>query len=118
MAKKTQQELGGLPPELQVETDVQELQTLTEPQQYSDNEDEKISGEEGPEFVVAKGHTVRHNGTNYPENAVIEVFGDDASRLIQLGVIVRLDDLRSQLLSSNPVTVQGGINIQRGIHAD
>ncbi|MBC8946797.1 hypothetical protein [Xenorhabdus indica] len=118
MAKKTQQEPGGLPPELQVETDAQKLQTRTEPQQYSGDENEKTTGENTPEFVVAKGHTVRHNGTDYPENTVIEVFGDDASRLIQLGVIMRLDDLRAQLLSSNPVTVQGGINIQRGTHAD
>ncbi|WP_446469416.1 hypothetical protein [Xenorhabdus stockiae] len=101
MAKKPQQELGGLPPELQVDTDIQAFQTPPDSQSYSDDEDEKTTGEKSLEFVVVKGRTVRHNGVDYPENTVIPIFGDEAVRLIELGVIMRLDDLRAQLLSKS-----------------
>ncbi|MDC9591917.1 hypothetical protein PSI23_22265, partial [Xenorhabdus sp. XENO-10] len=69
------------------------------------------SDESVTEFIVVTGHTIRHNGVDYPENTEIKVFGDDASRLFRLGVIIRLDDLRVRLLSNNPVTVQSRVKI-------
>ncbi|MDC9591610.1 hypothetical protein PSI23_20580 [Xenorhabdus sp. XENO-10] len=105
MAKKQEivtDDPGGLPSELQVgSTDnvaPPDIQPVL-PEEL--DSDEPIAGEEAPEFVVVKGHTVRHNGADYPENTVISVLGVDAERLIALGVIVRLDDLRAQLLSGN-----------------
>ncbi|PHM21884.1 hypothetical protein [Xenorhabdus budapestensis] len=113
MTKKTQ-EPGGLPPELQVgPTDDVTPQGIQPTLPGKRRADEKASN-----LVVVKGNTVRHNSVDYPENTVIDLQDDDARRLIQLGVILRLDDLRAQLLSSNPVTVQDGITIQRGDHAD
>ncbi|MCP9269878.1 hypothetical protein M5U04_17775 [Xenorhabdus sp. XENO-1] len=126
MAKKSQQELGGLPPELQtgpIETRVpaeDEKTSITLDKEAESNSDdvesvlsEDIMGSDDNdpfEFVVVKGHTVRHNGTDYPENAIIYLDGEgehkDAERLLRLGVIVRFDDLKSKLLSNNPVTIQ------------
>ncbi|AOM40498.1 hypothetical protein [Xenorhabdus hominickii] len=127
MAKKQEtvtDDLGGLPPELQVNVteNLQEPQlepaltkspdTLSE-EPEDDDEDERVSDEEAPEWVVLKGNIVQHDGVAYPENSVIYLSGEDAERLIQLGVVMRLDALKSQLLSGNSVTVQDGVKIQQ-----
>ncbi|OTA14296.1 hypothetical protein Xvie_03815 [Xenorhabdus vietnamensis] len=114
MAKKTQQELGELPPELQVGSTDDTTPQDTQPAPSDELDSDELSAdEETPEFVVVKGHTVRHNGVDYPENTVIDLQGDDVERLIQLGVVMRLDTLKSQLLSGNSVTVQDGVKIQQ-----
>ncbi|WP_338803581.1 hypothetical protein WDV76_02875 [Xenorhabdus griffiniae] len=104
MAKKTQSgvqtdDLGGLPPELQTDP----IQHSTQPAVQPETESIKLDDDDEPasEFVVVNGRTVRHNGVDYPENTLIEVYGEDANRLIHLGVIMKLDDLKSQLLSNN-----------------
>ncbi|MEQ1968742.1 hypothetical protein ABLA30_17390 [Xenorhabdus nematophila] len=95
--------LGELPPELQVgATDNVVPQDIQPTLADELDNDEQATYEEAPEFVVVRGRTVRHDGADYPENALIDVSGDDAKRLLQLGVIVQLDDLREQLLSGNP----------------
>ncbi|MCC8368101.1 hypothetical protein J8V57_17885 [Xenorhabdus sp. PB61.4] len=100
MAKKPQQELGGLPPELQTDpTDAVNSPDIQSALPEESDNDTQADGQETPEFVVVRGRTVRHNGVDYPENTVIPIFGGEAERLLALGVIVRLDDLRAQLLS-------------------
>ncbi|MDE9445745.1 hypothetical protein KKJ04_09050 [Xenorhabdus bovienii] len=122
MARKPEtvtDDLGGLPPELQVNPTENTPEPPSEPATttFSDespsDEDDSISDEQSPEWVVMKGNTVQHDGVVYPENSVIYLSGDDAERLIQLGVVMRLDDLKSQLLSGNSVTVQDGVKIQQ-----
>jgi hypothetical protein len=126
MAKKNQpdvtaEELGGLPPELQVGAQDTELKPTTGLQQetfsapvsdhdFAKDEESPDQDDDDTEFVVVSGNTVRHNGTDYSENAVIYLDGEgedkDAERLLQLGVIVRYGDLKAALLSHNAVTVQ------------
>ncbi|MDE9483070.1 hypothetical protein [Xenorhabdus bovienii] len=122
MAKKQEiatDGLGGLPPELQVNATESIPEPPPEPAMttFSDespsDEDDSISDEQSPEWVVMKGNTVQHDGVVYPENSVIYLSGEDAERLIQLGVVMRLDALKSQLLSGNSVTVQDGVKIQQ-----
>ncbi|KLU15127.1 MULTISPECIES: hypothetical protein [Xenorhabdus] len=127
MAKKSQQEdnLGGLPTELQTDPIQNSAQPAVQPETESIKLDDVISkvghgdddepASDASDFVVANGRTVRHNGVEYPENTLIEVYGDDANRLTQLGVIVRLDDLRAKLLSNAAHRVVGmdGVRIQQ-----
>ncbi|MDE9557032.1 hypothetical protein KKJ06_16765 [Xenorhabdus bovienii] len=131
MAKKPEtvtDGLGGLPPELQVnpaeninpqitqsESALAKFPDTLPDEPEDDHEDGKASDEEEdvPEWVVMKGNTVQHDGVVYPENSVIYLSGEDAERLIQLGVVMRLDALKSQLLSGNSVTVQDGVKIQQ-----
>ncbi|MDE1494888.1 hypothetical protein KKJ25_07965 [Xenorhabdus bovienii] len=129
MAKKPEtvtDDLGGLPPELQVNPTENINPQITQsesalakfpdtlPDEPEDEDGKASDEEEGvPEWVVLKGNTVQHDGVAYPENSVIYLSGEDAERLIQLGVVMRLDDLKSQLLSGNSVTVQDGVKIQQ-----
>ncbi|MDC9598733.1 DUF7210 family protein [Xenorhabdus anantnagensis] len=101
MAKKPQQELGELPPELQTDPSEDITPKKGEKIPFEESDNEPAAHEAAPELVVVKGNTVRHNGVDYPENTVIDLQGDEAERLIQLGVVMRLDDLRAQLLSGN-----------------
>ncbi|MDE1484087.1 hypothetical protein [Xenorhabdus bovienii] len=131
MAKKPEtvtDDLGRLPPELQVnpteninpqitqsESALAKFPDTLQDEPEEEDEDGKASDEEEdvPEWVVLKGNTVQHDGVAYPENSVIYLSGEDAERLIQLGVVMRLDALKSQLLSGNSVTVQDGVKIQQ-----
>ncbi|HEJ9180441.1 TPA: hypothetical protein SML65_004803, partial [Serratia marcescens] len=60
--------------------------------------------------VVTKGNTVRHDGRDYPENRAFMLPEADASRLIGLGVVADVEQLRKlALLRSAPaVSVQSG----------
>ncbi|QLH63178.1 hypothetical protein [Serratia symbiotica] len=114
MAKKPQkEELGGLPPELQV-GDQESPETLKVDDQAYDNSDDDEDGEKLPDgmvpVVVTKGNTVRHDGCDYPENRVFTLPVADAQRLIGLGVVADVEQLRKlALLRSAPaVTVQSG----------
>ncbi|MBD2781949.1 hypothetical protein [Xenorhabdus szentirmaii] len=113
----TDHNLGDLPLELQVNATegVIQAEAQTQPEKLPDVNIEKTtqtepdnecaSEEEVPEFVVLKGKTVQHDGVEYPENSVIYISGADAKRLLELGVIARLDDLKARFLSSNPEVV-------------
>ncbi|WP_237387327.1 DUF4604 domain-containing protein [Xenorhabdus sp. Sc-CR9] len=111
----TDNDLGGLPPELQVNPTegVTQAEVQTQPEKFPDVDIEKTTQtepdnerasdeeEEAPEFVVLQGNTVQHDGVEYPENSVIYISDADAKRLVELGVIARLDDLKARLLSGN-----------------
>lgn len=61
-----------------------------------DDEDEEIG------YVVLKGNSIRHNGQVYRENTLIPVSGDDATRLLNAGIIADMQTLRQRLLSAQP----------------
>ncbi|MDE9588244.1 hypothetical protein [Xenorhabdus bovienii] len=114
MAKKPEtvtDDLGGLPLELQVNPAENINPQITQSESALAKFPDTLP--DVPEWVVLKGNTVQHDGVAYLENSVIYLSGDDAERLIQLGVVMRLDDLKSQLLSGNSVTVQDGVKIQQ-----
>lgn len=48
-------------------------------------------------MVVVKGRTVRHDGKDYGQNAVISLPAEDASRLQALGFVVSLASVRQAL---------------------
>ncbi|WP_145600639.1 hypothetical protein [Yersinia frederiksenii] len=135
-------ELGGLPPEFEVDTqqsvpDVQkETSTSEEPPEISDDQN-KVSGEtetqgktteselesDAPaddsdemELVVVKGQTVRHSGETYAENSYLYLPHDAAKRLIKLGVVADVKALRQQSASTigPSITVDDGVKINRG----
>ncbi|HEJ7999085.1 TPA: hypothetical protein SMI16_004555, partial [Serratia liquefaciens] len=60
--------------------------------------------------VVTKGNTVRHDGCDYLENRVFTLPVADAQRLLGLGVVADVEQLRNlALLRSAPaVSVQSG----------
>ncbi len=124
MAKKPQEkqdiaeDLGGLPPELQVDNVVapsvmKEDKTLTAEITESDPPlDDFEHNDETDTFVVVvkKGHSVQHNGVLYRENQKITLEDEDAARLLSLGVVVTLVELAAKLAKSNPsgmVTING-----------
>ncbi|WP_213987919.1 hypothetical protein [Serratia marcescens] len=126
MASKKQQgnELGGLPPELMVgelengeelKVDGQEPDNSADTD--TDNDDDSDDDEDGEKMpdgmvsvVVTKGNTVRHDGRDYPENRAFMLPVADAQRLIGLGVVADVEQLRKlALLRSAPaVSVQSG----------
>ncbi|OWF77695.1 hypothetical protein B4907_18445 [Yersinia kristensenii] len=131
-------ELGGLPPEFEVDTqqsvpDVQkETSTSEEPPEISDDQN-KVSGEtetqgktteselesDAPdemELVVVKGQTVRHSGETYAENSYLYLPHDAAKRLIKLGVVADVKALRHLSASTigPSITVDDGVKINRG----
>ncbi|MCE9937708.1 hypothetical protein [Serratia liquefaciens] len=125
MAKKTQEnELGGLPPELlvgeqespetlKVDTQDHDNSTDTDTDTGDDSDDDE-DGEKLPDgmvsVVVTKGNTVRHDGCDYSENRAFTLPVADAQRLLGLGVVADVEQLRKlALLRSAPaVTVQSG----------
>ncbi|MNL04809.1 hypothetical protein D3C87_1253860 [compost metagenome] len=48
-------------------------------------------------MVVVKGRTVRHDGKDYGQNAVISLSAQDAGRLQELGFVVSLESVRQAL---------------------
>lgn len=126
MAKKPQgqkdkmDDLGGLPPELQVDGNTQQIVDPTDelndkppvesapkpdPEPKSDNDDETDDI-----YVVVKGRSVQHNGILYTENQQIELEDSDAERLVALGVVMSLACVREKLVQANPsgtVTING-----------
>ena len=48
-------------------------------------------------MVVVKGRTVRHDGKDYGQNAVINLPAQDAGRLQELGFVVSLESVRQAL---------------------
>ncbi|EOF5041616.1 hypothetical protein ACK1M2_003164 [Providencia rettgeri] len=123
MAKKPQEQqektddLGGLPPELQVDRNTQQSAVPTDelndkppvepdPEQKLDNDDETDDI-----YVVVKGRSVQHNGVLYTESQQIELDEIDANRLVTLGVVMSLASVREKLVQANPsgtVTISGG----------
>lgn len=123
MAKKPQKrqdktdDLGGLPPELQVDGNTQQSVAPTDelndkphvepdPEPKSDNDDETDDI-----YVVVKGRSVQHNGVLYTEIQQIELDSIDANRLVTLGVVMSLASVREKLAQANPagtVTISGG----------
>ncbi|EME1467887.1 hypothetical protein V3510_005377, partial [Serratia marcescens] len=79
-----------------------------------DDSDDDQDGEQLPagmvSVVVTKGNTVRHDGCDYPENRAFMLPVADAQRLIGLGVVADVEQLRKlALLRSAPaVSVQSG----------
>lgn len=65
-------------------------------------EEDDAEEAEGPEYVVLKGNSIRHNGTIYPENTSIPVTGMDADRLLKAGVIADIAVLRQKILAAQP----------------
>ncbi len=121
MAKKTQQpdnELGGLPPELQVD-DQTAAEISPDYDQGGDNFTDTDGDETGNNLdgetagvavVVTKGNTVRHDGQDYPESRTFTLTAEDAQRLIRLGVVADVKQLRKLALTrATPiVSVQSG----------
>ncbi|WP_272574172.1 hypothetical protein [Providencia sp. PROV259] len=127
MAKKPQEQqdktddLGGLPPELQVVANTQqdvaptdelndkppiESDPKPDPEPKPDNDDETEDI-----YVVVKGRSVQHNGILYTESQQIELDDIDANRLVTLGVVMSLASVREKLVQANPagtVTISGG----------
>ncbi|EFW12755.1 putative conserved hypothetical protein [Serratia symbiotica str. Tucson] len=60
--------------------------------------------------VVTKGNTVRHDGQTYLENREFKLPLEEAQRLIGLGVVADVDQLRKQALKRTAPT----ISIQSG----
>ncbi|KKZ18107.1 hypothetical protein AAY84_12195 [Serratia marcescens] len=48
-------------------------------------------------MVVVKGRTVRHDGKDYGQHAVISLSAQDAGRLQELGFVVSLESVRQAL---------------------
>ncbi|WP_275076882.1 hypothetical protein [Providencia rettgeri] len=123
MAKKPQEQqdktddLGGLPPELQVDGNTQ--QSVVPTDELNDKPpiepDPKPDPEPKPDnddiYVVVKGRSVQHNGILYTESQQIELDEIDANRLVTLGVVMSLASVREKLVQANPagtVTISGG----------
>ncbi|WP_387467659.1 hypothetical protein [Photorhabdus sp. RM323S] len=115
--QETENELGGLPPELMV--DGQELpdyqiETVEEDPAVPDTDDENPADNQGEAIVVVlKGQTVKHNGKEYKELVQLILSPEDADRLIELGVVADVNKLRQQaLIQHGPtVTVNDGVKI-------
>ncbi len=125
MAKKPQEQqdkiddLGGLPPELQVDANVQKKpfqpdelndKPLVEPEPEPEPEPENNDDTDNA-YVVVKGRSVQHNGILYTESQQIELDESDANRLVDLGVVMSLASVREKLVQANPtgtVTINGG----------
>lgn len=127
MAKKPQEQqdktddLGGLPPELQVDGNTQQSVAPTdelndkpnvEPVSKPDPEPKLDNDDETDDiYVVVKGRSVQHNGILYTESQQIELDEIDANRLVALGVVMSLASVREKLVQANPtgtVTISGG----------
>ncbi|CCP02965.1 hypothetical protein BN439_1905 [Erwinia amylovora Ea644] len=131
MAKKTQQpdnELGGLPPELQVDDQTaaeispdydQGGDNFTDTDTDTDGDGDgdgdetgnNLDGETaGVAVVVTKGNTVRHDGQGYVESRTFTLSAEDAQRLIRLSVVADVKQLRKLALTrATPiVSVQSG----------
>ncbi|MEY0288070.1 hypothetical protein AB7303_03480 [Providencia rettgeri] len=127
MAKKPQEQqdktgdLGGLPPELQVDGNTQQSVAPTnelndksnvEPVSKPDSEPKPDNDAETDDiYVVVKGRSVQHNGILYTESQQIELDEIDANRLVTLGVVMSLASVREKLVQANPagtVTISGG----------
>lgn len=51
-----------------------------------------------PEYVVLKGNTIRHNGVKFAAGEIISVTGEDAQRLVKMGIIADIQILRAKAL--------------------
>ncbi|PKC39107.1 hypothetical protein [Pantoea ananatis] len=114
---KTEDDLGGLPPELmtgdQTTTvtppgaDVQKSPESSEEENTDDEGDNDKDGadEEAWDFVVRKGHTLRHDGKTYRQNTRLNLPEDEAKRLIAAGVVVDLDTLRREAQAREAASV-------------
>lgn len=118
MAKKEikakEDDLGGLPPELQVDDSKKEPSNnetvSTAISLKNDKSLEAISKAKAAGYVVVQGRSVQHDGVLYSENKKIILNEKDALRLVKLGVIISLEDI-AKTLAEGPipgtVTVNG-----------
>ncbi|WP_052651513.1 hypothetical protein [Pantoea ananatis] len=113
---KTGDDIGGLPPELmtgdQATTvtppgaDVQKSPEVTgEDTEAEEDDDKDGADEEEPDFVVRKGHTLRHDGKTYRQNTRLNLPADEAKRLIAAGVVVDFDKLRREVQAREAASV-------------
>ncbi|WP_210510202.1 hypothetical protein [Pantoea ananatis] len=113
---KTEDDLGGLPPELMTNdqtttvtppgADVQKSPEVTgEDTETEEDDDKDGADEEEPDFVVRKGHTLRHDGKTYRQNTRLNLPADEAKRLIAAGVVVDFDTLRREAQAREAASV-------------
>jgi len=113
---KNEDDIGGLPPELmtgdQTTTvtppgaDVQKSPEVTGEDTDAEEDDDKDGAdEEEPDFVVRKGHTLRHDGKTYRQNTRLNLPADEAKRLIAVGVVVDFDTLRREAQAREAASV-------------
>jgi len=113
---KNEDELGGLPPELMTGdqatpvtppgADVQKSPEVTgEDTEAEEDDDKDGADEEEPDFVVRKGHTLRHDGKTYRQNTRLNLPADEAKRLIAAGVVVDFDTLRREAQAREAASV-------------
>ncbi|UAN52914.1 hypothetical protein KGP26_07585 [Serratia sp. JSRIV002] len=127
--KRQESELGGLPPELLVDgqeagkslkVDDQPLDNLGDTDTDTDTDTDGDDSDQGPDketlgdglvsVVVIKGNTIRHDGRDFTENRTLTLSTEDAQRLIGLGVVADVEQLRKQALNraAPAVSVQSG----------
>lgn len=125
----------ALPPELMVEgqqppgTNQPPESGATPPNPNEDggdgenNDDDDEAQDEDPEVenetlqvVVLRGFTIHHNGKKYTETNAVTLPLDDANRLIELGWVADINQIRQQVEASEEVTVtvSDGVKIYRG----
>lgn len=116
--QETENELGGLPPELMVDgqESASQIETVEEdptaPDTDKQNDDDQ-GEDEAIVVVVLKGQTVKHNSKEYKEFVQLTLSREDADRLIELGVVADVNKLRKQALTQHgpTVTVSDGVKI-------
>ncbi|MGP3594314.1 DUF7210 family protein [Vagococcus sp. WN89Y] len=64
----------------------------------ADGENGEIESVQEPEYVVLRGNTIRHNGAKFASGETIPVAGDDARRLLKMGIIADIQVLRAKAL--------------------
>lgn len=117
---KTEDDIGGLPPELMTGD---QTKTVTPPgadaqkspevtgEDTDAEEDDALADEEEVQtgtvsgYVVRKGHTLRHDGKTYRQNTRLNLPADEAKRLIVAGVVVDFDTLRREAQAREAASV-------------
>ncbi|OKP27656.1 hypothetical protein BSQ40_15005 [Serratia fonticola] len=65
---------------------------------------------------MLKGNLIQHDGVDYAENASFSLDASDADRLISLGVVADVAQLRKQAIASDgpTITVADGVQVNGG----
>ncbi|MHB9807009.1 hypothetical protein [Pantoea ananatis] len=105
---KTGDDIGGLPPELMTGDQTTTVNPPEVTDEDTDGDEEHIwndRDEDVSDFVVRKGHTLRHDGETYRQNTRLHLPEDEAKRLIAAGVVVELDTLRREAQARESASV-------------
>lgn len=107
---KTGDDIGGLPPELMTGDQATTVtppgaEVQKSPEVTGEDTDKDGADEEEPDFVVRKGHTLRHDGKTYRQNTRLNLPADEAKRLIAAGVVVDFDTLRREAQAREAASV-------------